>query len=202
MKHVALIVGTWLLCGSLNAAVQEDPTAKPKYTQEHLDSLFQQAVMLSQVGLYDEAEARCKTILSQMPDQPTVKKLLQDIQEKKRLSQKQDPSAELKKELEKELKTIILPEVNFREAAVADVIAYLRAESKKYTKDKNEINFVLILPEGKTPTVTLSLRNIPMIEVLRYLTVLTGLQCQVDPHAVVLSPPLKLAPAKSNASAP
>ena len=48
----------------------------------------------------------------------------------------------------------------------------------------------------------MSLRKIPLMEVLRYLTVLTGLQCQVDPHAVVISPPLKLAPAKPNATAP
>jgi len=46
------------------------------------------------------------------------------------------------------------------------------------------------------------LRKIPMSEVLRYITVLTGLQCQIDPHAVVISPPLKLAPAKSNANTP
>ncbi len=196
MKSVALVVSAWLLCGGLNAG------EKPKYTQEHLDSLFQQAVMLSQVGLYEEAEARCKTILSQMPDQPTVKKLLQDIQEKQQRLKKNDPSAEAKKGLEKELSAIVLPEVEFREAAISDVVAYLRQESKKYSKDKTEINFVLVLPEGKTPTLTLALRKIPMSEVLRYITVLTGLQCQIDPHAVVISPPLKLAPAKSNANTP
>jgi len=196
MKYAVLIMSAWLLCGGLNAA------DKPKYTQEHLDNLFQQAVMLSQVGLYDEAEARCKTILSQMPDQPTVKKMLQDIQEKRKLSQKNNPSAESKKELEKELSAIVLPEVEFREATVSDVIAFLRQESKKYTKDKAEINFVIVLPEGKEPTVTLSLRKIPLMEVLRYITVLTGLQCQVDPHAVVISPPLKLSPAKPDAKAP
>jgi len=196
MRLVALVVSAWLLCGSLNAG------EKPKYTQEHLDSLFQQAVMLSQVGLYNEAEARCKTILSQMPDQPTVKKLLQDIQEKQKHLKKNDPLSEAKKGLEKELSAIVLPEVEFREAAISDVVAYLRQESKKYSKDKTEINFVLVLPEGKTPTLTLALRKIPMSEVLRYITVLTGLQCQIDPHAVVISPPLKLAPAKSNANTP
>jgi hypothetical protein len=185
-------MSAWLLCSSLNAA------EKPKYTQEHLDNLFQQAVMLSQVGLYDEAEACCKTILSQMPDQPTVKKLLEDIQERRRRIGKPDPSAELKKQLE----AIVLPEVEFREASVTDVVEFLRQASKKYTKDKTEINFVLALPEGKAPTVTLSLRKIPMTEVLRYITVLTGLQYQVDPHAVVISPALKFSPAKSNANAP
>ena len=192
MKYVVLMMSAWLLCGSLNAA------DKPKYTQEHLDGLFQEAVMLSQVGMYEEAEARCKTILSQMPDQPTVKKLLADMQEKRQNSRSQDPSAELKKELN----AIVLPEVEFREAAVTDVIAFLGQESKKYTKDKAAVNFVVVLPEGKAPTVTMSLRKIPLMEVLRYITVLTGLQCQVDPHAVVISPPLKLGPAKPNANAP
>ncbi len=192
MKYVAMLLGAWLLCGSVNAA------EKPKYTQEHLDGLFQEAVMLSQVGMYEEAEARCKTILGQMPDQPTVKKLFEEIQQKRRQSGRQDPSAELKKELN----AIVLPEVSFREAAIADVIEFLRQETKKYTKDKAEVNFILVLPEGKAPTVTMSLRKIPLMEVLRYLTVLTGLQCQVDPHAVVISPPLKLAPAKPNATAP
>jgi hypothetical protein len=187
-----LIASAWLLCGSLNAA------EKPKYTQEHLDNLFQEAIMLSQVGMYEEAEARCKKILSQMPDQPTVKKLLEDLQEKKMRGRKPDPSAELKKELDR----IVLPVVEFREAAITDVIAFLREESKKHTKDKTEINFVVLLPEGKAPTVTMSLKKIPLMEVLRYITVLTGLQYQIDPHAVVISPPLKFAPAKSNANAP
>lgn len=192
MKYVALMTSLWLLCGSLNAAEE------PKYTQQHLDNLFQEAVMLSQAGLYDEAEARCRKILSQMPNQPTVKRFLEDIQEKRRRTGRGDPSAELKRLLN----SIILPEVVFREASVADVIGFLREESKKHTKDKTEINFVLMLPEGKAPTLTLTLRKVPMMEVLRYITVMTGLQCQVDPHAVVLSPPLKLAPAKPNAKSP
>ncbi|MBM3860414.1 MAG: hypothetical protein FJ395_12280 [Verrucomicrobia bacterium] len=192
MKWIALIASLWLLCGSVNAAEQ------PKYTQQHLDKLFQEAVMLSQAGLYDEAEARCRKILSQMPNQPSVKRLLEDLQEKRRRTGRPDASAELRSLLN----SIVLTEVVFREAPVTDVIAFLREESKKHTKDKTEINFVLMLPEGKTPTLTLTLRKIPMMEVLRYITVMTGLQCQVDPHAVVLSPPLKLAPAKPNAKSP
>lgn len=192
MKCAMFIVSACLVCGGLNAA------EKPKYTQEHLDNLFQEAIMLLQVGMHDEAEVRCKKILSQMPDQPTVRKLMQEIQEKKKLSGKPDPSAELKRKLD----SIILPEVEFREAAITDVVAFLRQESKKYTKDKTEINFVLMAPAGKAPTVTMSLKKIPLMEVLRYITVVTGLQYQVDPHAVVISPPLKLTPAKPNANAP
>jgi hypothetical protein len=190
-RIVMMLLGGCLVCTAANAAVQGDPT-RPKYTQEHLDNLFQQAVMLEQAGMHDEAKRVCAVILSQTPEQPVVKKLLADIEAKQRAVARPDPSAALRRELEQ----IILPEVNFREANVTDVIAFLREESKKYTKDKTELNFVLLLPDGKTPTVTLSLRKIPMLGVIRYITVLTGLQYQIDDQAVVISPPPKLAPAK------
>jgi len=192
MKVLVSLASAWLLVSSLHGA------DTPALSQKQLDHLFQEAIMLMQVGLYDEAETRLKKILSQMPDQPTVRKLMQEIQEKRKLTGKPDPSAELKKTLE----SIVLPEVDFREASLQDVIAFLREESKKHTKDKTEINFVVMLPEGKAPVITLSLRKIPMMELLRYISMLTGLQYKVDPHAVVFSPAPKLAPVQSDANAP
>ncbi|MCX7885771.1 MAG: hypothetical protein N3B01_00735 [Verrucomicrobiae bacterium] len=182
--QVRCVTIVWLLCAPLNAGEQ------PNLAQKHLEQLFLEAVMLSQAGLYEEAETRCRKILSQMPNQPTVKQLLDEIQQKKLQRGKPDPAAELKKRLG----SIVLPEVHFREAAVTDVVEFLRQETKKYTPDKTEINFVLMLPAGDIPKVTLTLRKVPLSELLRYIGILTGLQYRVDPYAVVLSPAPSLTP--------
>lgn len=192
MKLTVGWLSVWLVCFGLNAAEQ------PRYTQKHLDNLFLEAVMLNQAGLYEEAEQRCRKILSQLPNQPEVKRLLEEIEQKKRQKGKPDPAAELKKRLN----SIVLPEVHFREAAITDVIEFLREESRKFSPDKTEINFVLMMPPGDPPKVTLTLRKIPLAEVLRYISILTGLQYQVDPHAVVFSPAPKLSLPQSDAKAP
>jgi hypothetical protein len=154
----------------------------PPMTDEHLDQLLVQAVMLARAGLYDEAEVRCKEILAQKPEQPTVKQLLREIDEHRH----REPGYELKRTLEK----TIVPELTFRAAAPADVVEFLHTESKKLTADKSEINFVWQVPaDVKLPPVTLSLRKIPLRDALDYVTQLAKLRYRVDAHAVVIYQP-------------
>jgi hypothetical protein len=188
---VMMLFCACLVCVAVNAAVQNDPS-RPQYTQEHLGKLYHQALMFEQAGLYDEARKACAIILSQTPDQPAVKKLMADIEGKQRTKKGPDLAGKLKKQLEE----IVLPEVSFREVGVSDVIEYLQHESARHTKDKAELNFVLLLPKENNMKVTLSLRKISMLAVIRYVTSLSGLEYKIESNAVVISPPPKLAPAK------
>ncbi len=152
-----------------------------------------QAIMaLERTGQYDEAEARCIRILEQRPNDQLAKRFLSEIQDRRR---QQNPSANLKHKLAE----IIIPEVNVRGAAVADVIDSLQMEGQKRSADKAPINFVWQAPEeSKTVKVTLILRSVPLTDVLKYVTEIAGLRYRVDAHAVVIYKPVPAAPKESS----
>lgn len=153
---------------------------------------IQVIMLLERAGRYDEAEARCIQILEQRPNDQLAKRLLGEIQEKRR---QQNPSGDLRQKLEE----IIIPEVNVREAAVADVIDTLQTEGQKRSVDKTPINFVWQAPEeAKTAKVTLNLRRVPLADVLKYVTEIAGLRYRVDAHAVVIYKPMPVAPKESS----
>jgi hypothetical protein len=166
-----------------SASTETNTNAAGKLSDDQLGELLQQAIMLGRVGLYDEAEARCKRILEQKPDQPTVKQLLREIEEQKRRIYGQDPGYDLTRTLS----DIIVPEIKFREANAVDVLDSLQKESRKLTADKSEINFVWqVPPDAKLPKITLNLKQVPMLEVIKYVTAIAKLRYRVDAHAIVI----------------
>jgi hypothetical protein len=149
--------------------------------------------LLERMGRYDEAEAHCIQILEQKPNDQDAKRLLGELQEKRR---QQNPSLDLRHRLE----NIIIPEVSVRDAAAADVIDILQAEGQKRSGDKAPINFVWQAPDDtKAAKVTLNLRNIPLTDALKYVTDGVGLRYRVEQYAVVIYKPL---PAASKESGP
>jgi hypothetical protein len=182
--------------GSDEPAADATTNAPAKLTDDELGDLLQQAILLAKFGLYDEAAQRCRQILEQKPDQATVKQLLREIEEMRRRAHGQDPAYDFKRSLE----SLVLTEVNFRDAEPAAVIDFLRAETKKLTPDKKPINFVwLVPPDAKLGRVTLHLQNIPLLDVVRYTTLAAGLRYRVDPHAIVI---YQQAPAPPQPAAP
>ena len=158
--------------------------AKPKFTQEELDNMYLEAVMLHKYARYDEAEAKAKQIQAQLPDNPDVKKLLSEIARARQSLGDKRPD-----ELKRILTEIIVPEVNLCEAVVQDVFKFLQEESGRLAKDKKPVNFVSLVPADTEPgirKVTLSLRKVPMIEVIKYVTLLTDLRYRIEEHAVVI----------------
>jgi general secretion pathway protein D len=113
------------------------------------------------------------------------------------------------------LNEIIFPEIKFREATITDVIQYLSDESRKIDPKKQGVNIVLgagIGGGGTAPTpssapgeggappptlapttgsegaqpITLSLRDVPMIEALKYITSLANLKYRIESSAVLI----------------
>ena len=208
-RELAVVVTLALLAGTMRlaqaeeskpvAATDSNATTKARLSGDELGDLLQQAIVLARVGLYDEAEARCKQILAEKPDQPTVKQLLREIQAKRDQVETPGSGAELKRQL----RDLIVPELNLRAANAADIIEFLRAESKRLAADKSEINFVWQVPPGqKLPKVTLNLKNVPMLEVIKYVTTIARLNYRVDPHAVVIYLPETMPPALGAPSGP
>ena len=130
--------------------------------------------------------------------------------------------------IKEKLNKIIIPEINYREAVVSDVITFLSEESRRLdVPDHVGVNIVLSgglgtpspatpagapalppaapapgTPEAGTPAapgagagegvegrkITLSLRNVPMIDALKYVTQLAGLKYLVEPSTVIVLP--------------
>lgn len=166
-----------------SSATPSNAAVKAKLSDDELGDLLRQATSFARVGLYDEAVTRCRQILEQNPGQPTVKELLLEIQAQRAQINRAVPGAQLKQELS----GLIIAELNVRDAAVADVIEFLRDESRRLTAGKGEINFVWQVPPGQTlPKVTLNLRNVPMLDIIQYVTTLARLSYRVDARAVVI----------------
>jgi general secretion pathway protein D len=91
--------------------------------------------------------------------------------------------------LNRKLKTIILPQVAFDQASILDVIDFLNARSKELDPEKKGINFVSRLtPDTMGSDVTLNLQNVPLEEVIRYATRLANLKYQMDEFSVSVLP--------------
>jgi hypothetical protein len=170
--------------GTTTWVAGETAPAAAKLTDDQMGEMLQGAILLARMGLYDEAEQQCNKILAQDPKQPTVKQLLDEIQEKKR---RQGSATELRRKLD----DTMIHELNVRDLPVTDVIELLRTESGKVSADKAAINFVWQAPEAsKAAKITLNLHNVPLGDVLNYVTEGAGLRYRADAHVVVIYKPL------------
>lgn len=104
------------------------------------------------------------------------------------------------------LESIIIPELNFTDVDVVDAVRFITDQSKALDPERKGINFVLKVnpttsgapaagaagaPPAAPPvqrTLTLNLRQVPLSEVLRFITDLTNLQFKVEEHAVFIFP--------------
>jgi len=96
--------------------------------------------------------------------------------------------------LENKLKTIVIDKVDFNKADIGDVIQFLAKKSKELDPDKVGINFVLADLSHLPPQdhihreVSVTLENVPIEELLKYIIEQTNLQYSVEEYAVNIRP--------------
>ena len=94
---------------------------------------------------------------------------------------------------DKKLDRMIVPKVDFHEAALQDVIDYLSKIAPGLDTDggsrarQGGLNFVL-KAGSDAPKVTLSLANVSMGDALRQAAGQAGMTVEVDPYAIVIAP--------------
>jgi general secretion pathway protein D len=109
----------------------------------------------------------------------------------------------------RKLENIRIPSVSFVDVSVEDVVnKFLIPKSRELDPEKEGINFVLKLEDAAPPApapaaggapapppppavvrnVTLNLSNVPLIEVLKFITNLTNLKFKVEEYAVFILP--------------
>lgn len=92
--------------------------------------------------------------------------------------------------IQQKLRDLRIAQIDFSGATVEEVLEYLRVRARDLDPTEKGIDFVFNAPSDQTlPTVTLNLRNVPLEEVLRYMTDITGLTYKVEEFAVrIVSP--------------
>lgn len=179
MKTITCVVVMILLTLTAQGATNSVPSPAEQ------DRMLMEAVSLKQQARYADAEPLLKQLVEWQPLREDIQRLLTETQAARK-AQEADPS----KLLEQRLASIILPEINFREAVVRDVIEFLQREAQERAPDKKPINFVWLVPaEAQLSPITLTLRRTPLSEVIKYTTQLAGLRYRVDAHAVVIYKP-------------
>jgi hypothetical protein len=92
--------------------------------------------------------------------------------------------------MEKQLGTLVIPQVNFNQATLGAALDYLRQTVAKVSDGKSSVNFVVQVPEeqARSQTVTLTLSNVPFTEVLRYLGSVASVDFVYDKYAIIVRP--------------
>lgn len=86
------------------------------------------------------------------------------------------------------LKTWIVPNVELQGATLDEVMEFLRIRSRELDPQKKGISFVLKAPaELASRQITLTLTEVPLVEVLRYVTEATGTTYRLDGFAVTVT---------------
>lgn len=85
----------------------------------------------------------------------------------------------------RKLRTLVFPRVDFSGATLDEVVELLRIRSRDLDPEGKGVSFVINAPpEAREKPVSLNLFNVPMDEVLRYVSEMCGVAYKVDDHAV------------------
>jgi hypothetical protein len=102
-----------------------------------------------------------------------------------------------KNDLEGKLARIIVPEINFSNAPLGDVLDYLSARTTEISGGTVVANFIYkgTTEQRQNTLITLSLRNVPLNEAIKYVVQLSNSRVKYDEHAVVVEPNQGASPA-------
>jgi hypothetical protein len=108
--------------------------------------------------------------------------------------------------LEEKAQKIIFPVVRFQDATIEQAVEYIRVKSRDLdTISQPPVTkgvSIVLRGGGLTDTISLDLRDAPLIDVVRYCAERVGLQYRVENHAVVLAASFEEKPAPPAATPP
>jgi general secretion pathway protein D len=99
------------------------------------------------------------------------------------------PTVDSAEEITKRAENIKFPRVEFHESKASEVVAFLNAKTKDLDAEKIGVQLQLTpaaLAAAKDTKITLTLRDIPLIEIVKYVTNLAGLKYKVTTSKIML----------------
>lgn len=82
---------------------------------------------------------------------------------------------------------ILLPQVEFRDATLDEATAFIRLKSREVDSTGKGVN-ILVKPGGTAAKISLSLKQVPVNEALRYIAELTGHKLTAEGNTYILTP--------------
>jgi len=163
----------------------------PLAAQNTAQGSYNQGVLLFNQGKFEEALVIFEQVLQARPDFVYARSYATKC--KNALSQNLGP----KNDLEGKLARVIVPEINFVEAPLGDVLDYFSSRAQELSKGEIVVNFIYkgTAEERAKTLITLSHRNVPMNEAVKYVGQLSRTQVKYEAHAVVIDPSPAPAPA-------
>jgi len=158
-------------------------------------SLLSQAQKEYAAGNIGSAKTKFELVLAQDPKNVAARNYLKMIAV---AEAKAGPGAKT----EAQYKTLILPQVEVREATLDSTLDYLKQAAAKASGGKLQPSFVLQPGVNANAPVTLRLNNIPFTEALRYVGDLAAVRFSYDQYAISVRPKSGSAPAEKDTPAP
>ena len=172
--------------------------APPLSAQNSAQDVYNQGVALFNEERYDEALVLFEQVLRAKPNFVYARNYAARC--KAAMARNLGP----KNDLEGRLSRIIIPEIAFADAPIGDTLDYLASRAQEITKGETTVNFIYKgTPEQRSGTlITLSLRNVPLSEAIKYVGELSRSKVKYEPHAVVIDPTPGAEPAPAAGTAP
>lgn len=90
--------------------------------------------------------------------------------------------------IDQKLRTLRLPKIQFAGAALDEVVEFMRLSTRNVDPDGTGISFVVnVDAETRSRSIALDLVDVPVEELVRYVTQLTGTAYRVEENAVVIT---------------
>lgn len=172
----------------------------PLSAQRNAQTVYNEGVALFNEEKYDEALVLFEQVLQANPGFVYARNYAARC--KTAMARNLGP----KNDLEGRLSRIIIPEIAFAEAPIGDALDYLASRAQELTKGETVVNFIYkgTAEQRGGTSITLSLRNVPLSEAIKYVGELSRSKVNYEPHAVVIDPNHgpETAPATNAAPAP
>ena len=89
--------------------------------------------------------------------------------------------------LQKKLRELKVPHVEFVNAGLDEVVGYLRIASRNVDPEGRGVDFIVNLePEARNRQISLTLNQVPLEDLVRYVTEMAGITYRLEANAVVL----------------
>ena len=141
------------------------------------------------------AKALFEKVLKDDPQNPAARNYLKNI-----LAAEAEIPVSAK--VEKQLQSLILPKVEFKDATLDSVLEALKQQASKASAGKTVVNFVVQPGVNVSTPVTLHLTDIPFREAIKYVGDLVGADIVFDRYAILVKPKATATPATEATPAP
>lgn len=156
----------------------------PLEAQSDIQTVYNEGVALYNEGNYTDAIVKFTAILKEDPRIVHARSYLNKC--RVALASKRNLSNDIREQIAQ----IIIPQLNFKDAPIGDILDYFAIRAEELSGGKVRPNFIYrgSAEQRRNTLVTLSLRNVPMTEAIRYLSQLSETHIKYEEHAIVANP--------------